>query len=116
MNPCREEFGEATGEFEFIFQAVDGTRQRVTLRVGKPYLAAPGEWACPGELSGFEPRHPDMRGVSSMQALCLAISLLRSRVEGFLAKGGKVFDVADGTEWDARGISATFGRVGNDVG
>ena len=47
-----------------------------------------------------------------MQALCLATWLIRSRFEDFIAKGGRVLDPKDGSEWDVRGVMATFGPVG----
>ena len=75
MSLRREEFGDEVGGSDYIFQFPDGSRRSVRLRIGKPYFVAEGEWACPLELQGFERRHPDMRGVDSLQALALAITL-----------------------------------------
>jgi hypothetical protein len=70
------------------------------------------EWACPVEILGFEPRYADAHGGTSLQALCLAIMLVRSRLEDFILKGGRILDV-DGThEWDAKSIAAVFGTIG----
>ena len=102
MSLRREEFGEEIGVDEYIFQPPSGAERRVRLRVGKPYLVKPGEWACPVELSGFEARYPDIRGSDSMQALCLAIALVRARLGDFLAKGGKVLHPQDRSEFDPR--------------
>ena len=70
------------------------------------------EWACPVEILGFEPRYPDAHGGTSLQALCLAIMLVRSRVEDFISKGGKVLDIVGGHEWDVKSIAAVFGSTG----
>ena len=47
-----------------------------------------------------------------MQALTLAISLLRRRVDDFIEKGGKVLDAETEEEYSLAGIWATFGDVG----
>ena len=47
-----------------------------------------------------------------MQALCLAISLLRRRLEAFIREGGKVLDASDGSEWPPEAIATKFGDVG----
>jgi uncharacterized protein DUF6968 len=108
----RFDFGETVGSTDFVFLFLDGSKKPVQLRVGKPYKIADGDWACPCELVGFERRHPDMRGADSMQALCLAISLLRRRLEDFVDKGGKILDADDESEWSLREAMAMFGDVG----
>src|SRR5262245_53214188 len=108
----RDQFGDAVGQEEFIFLFPDGTKTRVGMRVGKPYSVGERDWACPCELTGLDGRHPDIRGGSSMQALTLAISLLRRRVEDFIEKGGKVLDAESEEEYPFAGIWATFGAVG----
>jgi hypothetical protein len=114
MSLRREEFGEVCGLVEFDLQPSNGARQRVAVRIGKPYSLSPREWACPVEIRGLEPRYPDIRGVDSLQALCLAISLVRTRLEDFIRDGGKILDVEDGSEWGVRELGATFGRTGYD--
>ena len=109
----RTEFGETVGSAEFTFRFPDGSTKAVQLRVGRPYKVAGSEsWACPCELAGFEGRHPDIHGNDSMQALCLAVSLLRRRLEDFIEKGGKVLDPSDEGECSPEGIWAAFGDVG----
>ena len=108
----RSDFGETAGSTDFVFLFPDGSKKPVQLRVGKPYKTADGDWACPCELVGFESRHPDMGGTDSMQALCLAISLLRRRLEDFVDKGGKILDVDDESEWSLLETMAMFGNVG----
>jgi hypothetical protein len=76
---------------------------------------SPREWACPVEIRGFERRYADAVGGDSMQALCLATWLLRSRFKDFLSKGGRVLDAEDGSVWDPLGVMAIFGAPGGDA-
>ena len=108
----RHEFGDSIGQAEFVFLFPDGTKNRVGFRVGRPYSLGDHEWACPCELTGMDGRHPDIHGGSSMQALTLAISLLRRRVQDFVEKGGKVLDAETEEEYGPDEIWATFGDVG----
>jgi hypothetical protein len=108
----RPEFGEEVAAQDFIFLGSDGDRREVKIRIGKPYEVSAIEWACPSEILGYEPRYPDAHGGSSLQAICLAVLLLRSRVEDFMSKGGRVLGLEDNLEWDSKGIAATFGASG----
>ncbi len=110
MESRRQIFGDVVGMAAFDFQPVGGNKVRVCLCVGTPYQVSDAEWACPVEIRGFEPRYADARGGNSMQALCLAIFLLRSRVESFVAKGGQVLNIDDGSVWHDRGLGAIFGN------
>ena len=114
MSLRRDEFGEDTGVATFDLLSAGGSKRRIVLRVGKPYCISPQEWACPVELQGFEPRHPDIRGQTSLQALCLAINLVRLRLKDFVKKGGKLLDTTDGSEWSLRDLAATFGEIGSE--
>jgi len=105
----RPEFGDVIASADFLFVTPDGDRREVTLRVAKPYEVSSIEWACPSEIQGHEPRYSDAHGGSSLQALCLAIALVRSRVENFISKGGRVFGREDDLEWDPRHVMAVFG-------
>jgi hypothetical protein len=119
MNLRRENFGEDVVLTEFDLQPSDGPTRRVAVRVGKPYEVSAHEWACPVELCGHDSRYPDIRGGNALQALCLAISLVRSRLEAFIEKGGKVLNVEDGSECGLRELATTFGGVppgGDDAG
>jgi Domain of unknown function (DUF6968) len=105
----RQSFGTEVASCEFRLRFRNRRKKRVRARVGKPYRISPREWACPVEIRGFEGRYPDIRGVDSMQALCLATALIRSRFEDFFSKGGTVLDVDDDSEWDLPSVMATFG-------
>ena len=105
----RRTFGAEVAFWEFRLQPRGGRKKQVRARVGKPYRISTREWACPVEIRGFESRYADIRGVDSLQALCLATSLIRLRLEDVLSKGGTLLDVDDDSEWDRRAVLAAFG-------
>jgi len=109
--PSRRLFGGEVAASDLVFRPKRGAKQHVRVRIGKPYEVSSVEWACPVEIRGFEPRHPDIRGADSVQALCLAMWLVRSRIEDFIHKGGKVLHAEDGSEWDRRTLMAHFGAT-----
>jgi hypothetical protein len=108
----KTDFGETVGSSEFLFLLADGSKRKVLVRVGKPYKDADGPWRCPCELAGFEPRYVDMAGADSMQALCLAVSVVRRRLEHFIEDGGRIF-YESGEELSLKGIRSTFSAVGS---
>jgi hypothetical protein len=108
----RKVFGSPTVTTPFVFQEPDGRKGTIRVRVGKPYEVSAREWACPVEIRGFERRYPDMHGANSLQALCLALSVVRSRIDDFVEKGGRLFELDGGSEWDHRGLMAQFGDTG----
>jgi len=106
------DFGEIIGTVDFIMHSPSGKKRKVILRIGKPYEHQSGDWACPVELNGYEPRYADIFGVSSMQALCLAISLVRTRIHDFISKGGRITD--GDADSNAKDVEALFGSIGID--
>lgn len=88
----RPEFGSVVAELEFLLVSPDGMQRVVKARIGQPYSDEDTVWACPCEISGWESRYPDIRGEGSWQSLCLAIALVRSRLEDWQAKGGAILD------------------------
>jgi len=67
-----------------------GDRFSVTIQIGRPYLAPSGEWACPVEMAGWHNGLQDIRGEDSMQALCLALTLVRQLLTSYVQDGGRV--------------------------
>ena len=108
MSLRRAEFGEEIGAADYTFESAAGTRFPVRLRIGKPYLVSDGEWACPAEVQGLMPRLPDARGGHSLQALCLALSLIQSDLQAFFATGGRVVDET-GAEYTVDDVLLTLG-------
>ena len=63
------------------------------------------EWALHERLA-------DMAGEDSLQALCMAVSVLRSLLEDVTAKGGHVLDPSDRSECQ---LDTIFGRLGSNA-
>lgn len=75
-----------------VFLAVhrDGRRVPVEVRIGQPELVAPGEWACAATLAGLHEKLVPMRGGDPLQALLLAVGLVRMLLTGFVQEGGRL--------------------------
>lgn len=73
-------FGKRPGEEPF----------QITIEIGTPYRRDIDveSWACPVSVSPLYKKLADMQGVDSLQALCEAIALARSLLEGFREEGG----------------------------
>jgi hypothetical protein len=95
----------------FIGVDPTGSERLISMRIGRPYKISDDEWACPAATDGLVGRHPDVHGGDALQALCLGISLVRSVVEDFLEKGGRLLDRKDKTEWLRADVAAVFGSV-----
>jgi hypothetical protein len=95
---------------ELIGRRNGGEPFPVVVRIGRPYRASDVDWACPVALEGIDHSLADMHGIDSWQALLLAVSLVRGRLEHFLQTGGKLY-------WrDDPSIEATLKDVfGNDT-
>jgi len=77
--------------------------------IGLPYEQS-GAWACPAALIGVDERYPDIVGESSMQAVHLAIRLIRQRI-GYLLDAGEVlvYPSERDSRWDIESLNAVFG-------
>ena len=87
----------------------DGERFEINVEIGAPYQW-PGEadeWACPVSVAPLYPKLRDIHGGSSLQALCLALSLAKSLLDGFVEKGGEL--TQDSGEGFA--LNAVFGTT-----
>jgi hypothetical protein len=96
-------------EQKLVGSRSSGERFEVIAAIGQPYQVGPEEWACPVSLSGLHGRLADIHGGSSLQAFCLAASLLRQLLTSFVHDGGRLlFD--DGTAFD---IASCFSGIGS---
>jgi hypothetical protein len=100
---------ELIAEETLIAVRRSGERVEVRAGVGHPYHIGGSEWACPVSLAGLHERLHDVHGNSSLQALCLAASLLRQLLTYFVQDGGELRH-RDGR--DAFDISACFSGTG----
>lgn len=96
---------------DLIWIRKDGTEAPITIRLARPYQRATGEWACPIELQGIEhPMQRDVFGESSLQALCLALSLARARLAHLIGRGERIVFANDrGNPISAAFLDALFG-------
>lgn len=81
--------------------------------LGRPYQAPTGEWLCRVRLKGLHERLTDIAGDDSLQALCMAASLVRSLLESVVEEGGPVLDAVSRSDYP---LDAVFGRVGRGPG
>ena len=88
----------------------DGTEVPIQAGLGLPYERG-GAWACPVVLSGVDENYSDIMGDSSMQALQLALRLIRQRL-GHLLETGEALVYPDerDSRWDIDCLNAVFGR------
>ena len=101
---------EAIAEERLVGLRPSGERVQVVATIGLPYQVGPEEWACPVSLAGLHERLHEAHGGSSLQALCLAASLLRQLLTSFVEDGGQLL-YSDGEE--AFSISSCFSGVGS---
>jgi hypothetical protein len=95
---------------EFLWLRRDGTEQLIAARIGRPYAIEDDMWACPVELNGVDTQYPDVLGVGSMQALSLAVRLVRMRLGHLLDDSETLLYVQDRTtKWDVASLNTTFG-------
>ena len=71
--------------------APDGREFTVTAKIGRPYPAADGDWACSVDLTPLYPRLIDQHGVDSWQALQLCYRLVAQLLGGFEQDGGRLY-------------------------
>ena len=95
---------------EVLWARKDGSEVVLTAKIGKPYRVDEDTWACPVELIGLDEKLPDIPGTGSMQALCLAIGLVKMRLGHLLDRGEALYFSGDREEkWDASALDALFG-------
>ncbi|UTY59971.1 hypothetical protein [Massilia sp. erpn] len=83
-----------------------GEQAEINIQIGRPY-PADGAWAC---ALVVDERYPDIYGDTSLQALCLAVSLASRRLREML-KAGEILSHPDSPEvrLDAEALDALFG-------
>lgn len=96
---------------DLIWLRKDGTEAPITVRLGLPYQRPTGEWAGPIEVRGLDkPIRADAHGESSLQALCLALSLARDQLRDLIARGERIVFANDrGNPISAAFVDALFG-------
>lgn len=95
---------------EFILVRRGGGEVPVQAMIGTPYRDV-ADWACPAALHGIDGRYADIHGATSLQALCLAVALIRAGLEHVLAAGDVLLYPGSARErLDGAALGALFGR------
>jgi hypothetical protein len=83
---------EIIARTEFLGQRPGEEPLSIVVEIGRPYRPcdAPEDWACPVSLMPLYPSLPDIYGVDSFQALCLALSLVFDLLTHFEKQGGSL--------------------------
>jgi hypothetical protein len=68
----------------------NGQRVPAQVQIGKPFREDEGSWACPLLITTVDEKIRLMRGVDSMQALCLAVQFARQMLQLVLDRGGRL--------------------------
>jgi hypothetical protein len=92
--------------------APTGERFTASVEIGRPYRIPDGPWACPVKIRGLHDNLVDIRGEDSLQALCLAASLVRSLLAGVIENGGRLLHPNTNEAYE---LDATFGSVGDPL-
>jgi hypothetical protein len=93
-------------EVEYIAVHPDGSESPLFIRIGRPYLVSVDEWACGLGMAGIYDDLADAHGSDALQALGLAMALLRRLLDGFVERGGRILFK---TEREDVPLRATFG-------
>lgn len=93
---------------DFTWHKKDGTEVLIQVMIGAPYRQEI-DWACPCAIFELDGRYPDIVGVSGLQALSLAIRLLRERIKGMVEQGEVLDLTADGSQLRPESVAALFG-------
>ncbi len=81
---------------------------KVVIAVGPPIKQSTGEWTCEVEAAGLFERLPAARGVDALQAVVMALSLLRTLLAAEVERGAHLC-------WpggESISLGELFGRVG----
>ena len=95
---------------DLLWARKDGSEIQVQIRIGNPYQVGTSEWACPVELMGIDGQYLDVHGESSLQSLCFALNLVRTRLGHHLEDGETLLDSKDRSPWGLESLTSTFGR------
>ena len=94
---------------EILWLRGNGVDVLIQAYIGMPYEER-GAWACPAALIGVDERYPDIWGESSMQAVHLAIRLIRQRIGHLLDAGEVLVHPSErDSRWDIASLNAVFG-------
>jgi hypothetical protein len=82
--------GDLIVRVPFQYTAEGHPPRAVRVEIGRPFEADDGEWACTAAVHGLAPELAAMRGEDGLQALLLAVNLVRNVFEDARVSGGRL--------------------------
>ncbi len=98
--PRRIESPKFIASERVLWLRADGSETIIEAKIGEPYQVDERTWACPACLDGVDGRYPEIVGASSMQALTLALDLLRTILGHMLESNAQLVYPEDRSPWD----------------
>ena len=95
-------------KLELVEVGADGSRIPTRIELGQPHADGRGAWACSVSIDGHDHHTKDIYGEDSLQALCLGLRMVRLHLEIALARGSRLIDPDEGTDFP---LQAYFERV-----
>jgi hypothetical protein len=81
----------------------------IQIIVGKPYRVSDDEWKCPVQMDSVDGRYADISGCDSLQSICLALALVRTRLSHLLEDGETLFFPEGKIPYTKRSLNIDFG-------
>ena len=75
---------------ELVEVAADGSRIPLRIELGQPRPDGRGAWACLVSVDGYDRHAKDIYGEDSLQALCLAMRMVRLHLDCSLERGSRL--------------------------
>jgi hypothetical protein len=103
--------GFTIATLELIETLSDGSRIPLRIEIGQPRPHDHGGWACLVSVAGHDHYSRHIFGEDSLQALCLGLRTVRLHLELALARGSRLLDPGDETDFP---LHAYFERLVDD--
>ena len=104
------EISDPIATASFVIARADGGRTPVVVTVGRPYVVDEAEARCPITISGLDGPYADIGGSDTLQALGLALSFIRRRLEHQAEQGCRLlYEGETGEEEVEVDLQALFG-------
>lgn len=84
---------------ELVEVAADGSRIPLRIELGQPRPDGRGAWACLVSVDGYDRHAKDIYGEDSLQALCLAMRMVRLHLDCALERGSRLVHTDEDTDF-----------------
>jgi len=99
---------DAIARLELVEIKPDSTRNPIRVSIGRPYADGKGAWACAILLEGLDSKERTIYGENSMQALCLALGMIRFHLSEALRLGNRLVYAGEDADCDCD-VDVLFG-------